>query len=56
MEAISLEQVMLYDPDVILAKEPVFYRAVVSDPRWQLVRAVKEKRVYPISRGGTALT
>jgi iron complex transport system substrate-binding protein len=48
MEAVSLEQVMLYDPDVILVKEPVFFTQVFSDPRWQRVKAVKEKKVYLI--------
>ena len=48
MEKISFEQVMLYDPDVILAFEGAFYRAVFGDPRWQRLRAVKNKRVYLI--------
>ena len=48
LETISLEQVMLYDPDVILVKQPAFFKAVFSDPRWQRVRAVKEKRVFLI--------
>ncbi len=48
LESISLEQVMLYNPDVILVKEPVFFKAVFSDPRWQRIRAVKAGRVYLI--------
>jgi len=48
LEAVALEQVMLYDPDVILVKEPIFFKTVFSDPRWQQLRAVKEKRVYLI--------
>lgn len=48
MDKVSLEQVMLYNPDVILAFEPVFYEKVYSDPRWQGIRAVKGKRVYLI--------
>lgn len=48
MEKISLEQVMLYDPDVILVFEGVFYRSVFGDPRWQRLRAVKNRRVYLI--------
>jgi iron complex transport system substrate-binding protein len=48
MEKISLEQVMLYDPEVILAFEPVFYNTVFSDPRWQRIKAVRNKRVYLI--------
>jgi iron complex transport system substrate-binding protein len=48
LESISLEQVILYNPDVILVKEPVFFKAVFSDPRWQRIRAVKAGRVYLI--------
>ncbi len=48
MDMISLEQVMLYNPDVMLVFEPVFFKAVFSDPRWKRIGAVKEKRVYLI--------
>jgi iron complex transport system substrate-binding protein len=48
MEKISLEQIMLYDPDVILVFEDAFYRKVFGDRRWQRLRAVKDKRVYLI--------
>lgn len=48
MEKISIEQVLLYDPDVILVFEDAFYRTVFSDRRWQRLRAVRNKRVYLI--------
>ena len=48
MEKVSLEQVLLYNPEVIVAQERAFYDAVWKDPRWQGIRAVKEKRVYLI--------
>lgn len=48
MEKISMEQVLLYDPQVILVKEPSFFATVFIDPRWQHLRAVKDKRVYLI--------
>ncbi len=48
MEKVSMEQVLLYDPDVILVFEKAFYRTVFNDPRWQRLRAVKHKRVYLI--------
>lgn len=48
MEPISLEQVMLYDPDVILVKEETFFKRVFGDSRWERLRAVKEKRVFLI--------
>ncbi|HEX2965258.1 MAG TPA: ABC transporter substrate-binding protein [Syntrophorhabdaceae bacterium] len=46
MEAVSLEQVLLYDPEIIIAAEPSFYENVFKDPRWQNVRAVKTRSVY----------
>jgi len=47
---VSLEQIMLYDPDVIIAEEPEFYKAVFSDKRWESIRAVKAGRVYLVPR------
>lgn len=48
MDAISLEQVIAFDPQVILAQDPKFGREVVNDPRWKNIRAVREGRVYTI--------
>lgn len=48
MEHVSLEQVMGYDPDVILVKEKAFWDAVFQDPRWKGLRAVREHRVFLI--------
>lgn len=48
MEKITLEQVILYNPDVMLVKEPVFFKNVFSDHRWRQLKAVKEKRIYMI--------
>ncbi|MGB5158978.1 ABC transporter substrate-binding protein [Desulfobacterium sp. N47] len=50
MEKVNLEQIILYNPDVILVMEPAFYRTVFSDPKWQRVKAVQNKRVYLIPR------
>jgi len=50
MEKVSLEQVLLYDPQVILVFEPLFFKTIFSDPRWRQVRAVKDRRVYLIPR------
>jgi iron complex transport system substrate-binding protein len=50
MEKISLEQVMLYQPDVIIAQERVFYDKVFKDPAWQQVKAVRLGRVHLIPR------
>ena len=48
MEKISMEQLLLYDPEVILVKEPTFFTTVFTDPRWKNLRAVRDKRVYLI--------
>jgi iron complex transport system substrate-binding protein len=50
MEKISLEQVIIYNPDVIVAQERFFYDKVFQDPAWQQVKAVKEHRVFLIPR------
>ena len=43
---VSMEQVLSWNPDVILALDPAFYRSVVSDPLWISVKAVQNKRIY----------
>lgn len=48
MEKVSFEQVMLYNPDVILVFEKAFFQSIFNDSRWQRIRAVKNKRVYLI--------
>ncbi len=50
MEKISLEQVMIHSPDVVIAQEKTFFDNVLKDPRWQNVKAVREGRVYLIPR------
>lgn len=45
---ISLEQVILWDPDVILLADRNAYDTVTSDPSWQGMKAVRENRVYLI--------
>ncbi len=46
MEKISMEQVLIYNPDVILVFEKTFFKNIFSDPRWQRIKAVKNKKVY----------
>lgn len=48
MEKISMEQLLLYDPQVILVKEKAFFADIHNDPRWQNIRAVKNGQVYLI--------
>lgn len=50
MEKISLKQVMLYDPEVIVAQEKTFVEGMMDDPRWRFLRAVKTRRVHLIPK------
>ena len=43
---VSLEQVLAWQPDVIVAIDHNFAQSVASDPAWQGVKAVREKHVY----------
>lgn len=45
---VSLELVMTYNPDVIITQDDHFVGTVLSDRRWQGIRAVKDRRVYRI--------
>ncbi len=49
-EKISLEQVIMYNPDIIVAQEHVFHDKVLKDPAWSNIKAVKEGRVYLVPR------
>ena len=48
MEVISFEQVVLYDPDYILVKDPATFNRLLSDPRWRNLRAAQKGRVVLI--------
>lgn len=43
---VSMEQVLAWQPDVILTFSPPFFQTVWDDPVWQQIKAVKAKRVY----------
>jgi iron complex transport system substrate-binding protein len=43
---VSIEQVLSWNPDVILALDPGFYSAVATDPLWSSAKAVRDKRIY----------
>jgi iron complex transport system substrate-binding protein len=49
-EKVSLEQVMLYNPDVIVTQEKMFYDKASKDAAWQQIKAVKNCRVYLIPK------
>lgn len=50
MEKVSLEQVLAFAPDIIIAQDAQFARAVAQDPRWRQVKAVRAGRVYSVPR------
>jgi iron complex transport system substrate-binding protein len=43
---VSIEQVLLWNPDVIVTIDQDFAAAVYSDPAWAAIDAVKNKRVH----------
>jgi len=43
---VSMEQILSWNPDVLLALDPAFYRSVGTDPLWASVKAVQDKRIY----------
>ena len=43
---VSLEQVLAWQPDVIVTIDRNFFAGVLTDPQWQGVKAVRDKRVY----------
>lgn len=50
-EKISFEQVMAYDPDVLVVMDPMFYDAVYKSVQWRQIKAVQNKRVLLAPRG-----
>jgi iron complex transport system substrate-binding protein len=46
VSTVSPEQVLAWDPEIIIAIDPGFVTAVRTDPVWRGVRAVREGRVY----------
>lgn len=50
MERISLEQVILNNPDVIFIQEKDFYNRIRQDQRWHQIKAVRNSRVFIIPK------
>lgn len=47
---IDQERLILYNPDVIITQDDLFFSNVYSDSRYKLLRAVKNRKVYMIPR------
>ena len=43
---VSIEQVIKWDPEIIITNDPEFYAKVYKDPNWAHIKAVKNKEVY----------
>ena len=46
LASVSLEQILSWNPDVILTLSPKFQKSVLSDPSWAGIKAVKDGRVF----------
>jgi iron complex transport system substrate-binding protein len=46
MATVSLEQVLAWNPDVIITIEPAFAASVRSDPSWAPIKAVRTGKIY----------
>jgi iron complex transport system substrate-binding protein len=46
MTAVSMENIIAWNPEVIVTPNPQFYNSVYSDPLWANIDAVANKRVY----------
>ncbi|MBP1681276.1 MAG: putative iron-binding protein [Proteobacteria bacterium] len=50
LEKVSLEQVILYNPDIIIAQEREFVEKVKNDARWRSIKAIKEGKVFLVPK------
>ncbi|TLS72662.1 ABC transporter substrate-binding protein [Aliarcobacter thereius] len=50
-QAVNFEQVLNYNPEIILVYEKEFYKNIFNDKKWQLIDAVKNKKVYFLPKG-----
>lgn len=50
MEKVSMEQVLLYNPEVIITTEPQFAAMAYKDARWRTIKAVATHRIYTVPR------
>jgi iron complex transport system substrate-binding protein len=50
LATVSREQVLLWDPEVIVTLDDRFLATAATDPVWRAVRAVREGRVYAMPR------
>lgn len=46
--AVSMEQILLWQPDIIIADSEALYSVITTDPVWKDVEAVKQGNIYKI--------
>ncbi len=46
MPTISFEELMVYDPDIIISQNEEFFQNIFNDLKWKTLRAVKNKNVF----------
>jgi len=46
LATVSFEQVLLWNPAVILTTDPNFWRLALEDRRWRAISAVEQRKVY----------
>jgi len=50
-DTVSMEQLLLWDPDVIIFAPDSIYSTVASDPAWQQLTAIKNGKYYEVPNG-----
>jgi len=50
-DTVSLEQLLLWDPDVIIFAPGSIYSTVANDPDWQQLTAIKNGKYYEVPNG-----
>jgi len=50
LQEVSFEQILLYDPEVIIVQNPTFYKTVFREKKWAVLKAVQNKKVYLVPK------
>ncbi|ACZ13081.1 ABC transporter substrate-binding protein [Sulfurospirillum deleyianum] len=50
LQEVSFEQIILYDPEVIIVQNPTFYKTVFREKKWAVLKAVQNKKVYLVPK------
>ncbi|WP_283409532.1 ABC transporter substrate-binding protein [Anoxynatronum buryatiense] len=47
----ALEQILLWDPEVMIVNEPDVVKYILTNPQWATLQAVKQQKVYQLPQG-----